>query len=83
MPTTKAPAKKATTKRVAKKTSTKITLKDNTLYLVSQRNKLLGWEPAGLYETRPEAEAVRTAIEEQSLLSFRAAKIDVVKLFRG
>lgn len=81
MTTTKKAAKKATTKRVAKAASTKITLKDNTLYLVSQRNKLLGWEPAGLYPTREQADAVRRAIEERSVLTFLAAKVDRVKLF--
>lgn len=80
MTATKKATKKATTKRAA---STKITLKDDTLYLVSQRNKLLGWEPAGLYETLAMANDVRRAIEENSLLSFRAAKVNRVKLFRG
>ena len=75
--------KKAAKKRVAKKASSKITLKDDTLYVVSSRNKLLSWTPVAVYETRAEANRVREALEERSYLAFMAAKVDVVKLQRG
>lgn len=73
-------ATKKTTKRVAKAASTKIALKDDTLYVVLQRNKLLGWEVAAVYQTPDEAKRVAAAMEERSLLSFRAAKVERVKL---
>lgn len=80
MAATKKATKKTATKRVTKQP--KITLKDDTLYVLSIRDKLFFWKPVHVYETSAEAHAARTNYENQSHLAFAAAKVDRVKLAR-
>lgn len=86
-----ATAKKATKKVVAKKAIKKTAVKrvtkndknvydDGVYYIVSQRNKLLGYTPVALFKSRFAAERLRNDIESMSILSFRAAKVDRVEL---
>lgn len=82
MAATKKATKKAATKRVTKAASKKITLADDTLYVLSLRNKYLMWEPAAVYETYEEAKRARDSHEEHSALVLSAAKITKTKLVR-
>lgn len=74
---TKKAAKKAATKRASK-----ITLKDDTLYVLSIRSKMLTWQPVSVFETYEQASAERDRLESESILGIATAKVSVVKLIR-
>lgn len=77
-------ATKKATKKVAKKAAAKkaakIVLKDDTLYVVSVRDKLFMWKPYVIYETYEEAHSMKKQLETNSVLSFSYAKVTPVKL---
>ena len=58
---TKKAVKKAT-KKAATKRASKITLKDDTLYVLSGRGKMLTWQPVSVFETYEQAAAERDSL---------------------